>query len=102
MDKAALFAEAIASLVNAYSSAKLFRDLGERVLSENGTDDFREVREWLQGLRDSTQHREMMDLAVLIRELVSRGESERAMCRELLEAILKFSDSKSETSYLSF
>src|SRR5678815_569298 len=57
MDKAALFADAIATLVNAYESAKLFRDLGEKVL---GTDemDVGEVRAWLGDLRSSAEHRE--------------------------------------------
>ena len=102
MDKAALFAEAISSLVNAYEAAKLFRDLGEKLLADEKSDDIAEVRLWLDGLRGSAEHREMMDLAVLLRDLASRGETERKLCRELLEAILRCSDSKSETSFLGF
>ncbi|MGB7207994.1 MAG: GAF domain-containing protein [Pyrinomonadaceae bacterium] len=101
MDRAAFFAEAVASLVNAYESAKLFRDMGERVLAGDSTDDIAEVRNWLHGLRDSAEHREMMDLAILVREIANRGEAEQAMCRELLESILRFSDSKTDVSYLS-
>lgn len=102
MDKAALFADAIASLVNAYESAKVFRELGDKVLSETETLDLAEVRSWLTGLRDSREHREMMDLAVLIREIASRGDGERQMCREVLGAVLKYSDATSETSFLTF
>lgn len=102
MDKAALFAEAISSLVNAYESAKLFRDLGDKMLSGENSPDIAAVRIWLEELRASTEHREMMELAILLREMASRGESERKMCRELLEAILRFSESKNETSFLSF
>ena len=102
MDKAALFADAIASLVNAYESAKVFRELGDKVLSEDENLDIAEIRSWLTGLRDSAEHREMMDLAVLIREIASRGDAERQMCREVLCAVLKYSDSSSETSFLSF
>ncbi|MDQ3221376.1 MAG: GAF domain-containing protein [Pyrinomonadaceae bacterium] len=102
MDKAALFAEAIASLVNAYESAKLFRDLGDKVLAGENKDDITDVRDWLKGLRDSAEHREMLDLAVLMREIASRGEAERTICRELLESILRFSQSKSETTFLNF
>ena len=102
MDKAALFADAIASLVNAYESAKVFRELGDKVLSEDENLDIAEIRSWLTGLRDSAEHREMMDLAVLIREIASRGDAERQMCREVLGAVLKYSDSSSETSFLSF
>ncbi|MEO7674596.1 MAG: GAF domain-containing protein [Pyrinomonadaceae bacterium] len=101
MDRAAFFAEAVASLVNAYESAKLFRDMGEKVLAGQNTDDIGELRSWLSGVRDSAEHRGMMDLAILMRELASRGEAERVICRELLESIVRFSDSKTETSYLS-
>ncbi len=101
MDRAALFAEAVASLVNAYESAKLFRDLGEKVLSGESAGEVSEVRNWLHGLRDSAGHREMMDLAILLREIANRGEAEQTMCRELLESIMRFSDSKTEVSYLS-
>jgi len=87
MDKAALCADAIASLVNAYESAKLFRDLGERLMSDQGAE-LGAVREWLAGIRDTAEHKEMMELAVLLRELASRGDAERAMCRELLDAVL--------------
>ncbi len=102
MDKAALFADAIASLVNAYESAKLFRDLGQKIIGSDETLDVTEVRDWLSGLRDSVEHREMMDLAITIREITSRGDAERQLCREVLDALLRYSDSKNETSFLSF
>jgi signal transduction protein with GAF and PtsI domain len=101
MDKAALFAEAIASLVNAYESAKVFRDLGEKVVGTDEEMDIGSVRSWLEGLRSSAEHREMMDLAVLVREIASRGDAERALCREVLESVLRFSDNRSDTSFLS-
>lgn len=103
MDKAALFAEAVASLVNAYESAKLFCELGNKMMTESeSAPQFTEVRQWLRSLRSATEHKEMLDLAILIREIASRGEAEREMCREILEAIVKFTDSKSETSFLSY
>ena len=91
MDRAAGFADAIASLVNAYQSAKLFRDLGERMLSSENPDST-SIREWLQGVRTSSEHRELMDLALLIRELTSRGEAERILVREIIEAVIRFSE----------
>jgi signal transduction protein with GAF and PtsI domain len=100
MDKAAFYGEAIASLVNAYESAKVLRELGDQILSGDENENLPDLRQWLHDLRDSVEHREMMELAVLLREIAGRGSSEREMCRELLEAILKFSDSKSETSFL--
>ncbi len=101
MDKAALFADAIASLVNAYESAKLFRDLGEKVVGTDEDMNIDSVRDWLSDLRSSAEHREMMDLAVLIREVANRGEAERILCREVLEAVLRFSDGRSGTSFLN-
>lgn len=101
MDKAALFAEAVASLVHAYESAKLFRDLGNKMLSADSQIQLAEIREWLKNLRDAAEHREMIDLAVLVREISNRGEAERRLCREVLEAILRYSDSQSETSFLN-
>ncbi|HKP68647.1 MAG TPA: GAF domain-containing protein [Pyrinomonadaceae bacterium] len=101
MDKAALFGEAIASLVNAYESAKIFRELGEKVVGGSDEDfELDSIREWLEGVRSSAEHREMMDLAILIREVASRGENERALCREILGSVLKYSKSRDETNYL--
>ncbi len=101
MDRAAAFAQPIASLVNAYESAKLFRDLGEKMLASDSEGDIGVVRKWLQGLRDSAEHREMMDLAVLVREIAGRGEAERAFCKEVLESVVRYSDSKGESGFLS-
>lgn len=102
MDDAAVFAEAIASLVNAYESAKLFHDFTEKMLSVDENFQFNEVRNWLENLRDTTEHKEMLDLAVLIREISSRGEDERLMCKKILQSILEYTDNKDETSYLNF
>lgn len=102
MDKAALYAEVIASLINAFESAKIFRNLTEKMLSGEGSEQFLEVREWLNNLRDASEHREMLDLAVLVREISVRGEAERQMCREVLEAISRFSENRNESSFLSF
>ena len=79
MDKAALFAEAIASLVNAYESAKLFRDLGEKVVGSDEDMDISSVREWLGDLRSSAEHREMMDLEGLQEWLPGRTSGYAAL-----------------------
>src|SRR5688572_20270158 len=88
MDRAATFAGAIASLVNAYQSAKLFRDLGENILSTDDPDSA-SIRSWLANVRDSAEHREMMDLAILIRDVANRGEAERNLAREILESVIR-------------
>lgn len=102
MDKVALFAEAVASLVNAYESAKLFQDLGEKMISAPENLKYKEMREWLDNLRGTTEHKEMIELALTVRELAGRGDRERKMCREILESILRCSDGEAETSFLSF
>lgn len=102
MDNATLYADAIASLVNAYEFAKIFRELGSKIFAGEQTMDFSEVREWLDTQRDSSEHREMIDLAVLLREVSSRGEAERQMCREILEGILRYAEKKEEGSFLRF
>jgi signal transduction protein with GAF and PtsI domain len=101
MDRAGRFAEAIASLVNAYESAKLFRDLDSRFIESEGEFALEEIREWLSDLRTGAEHREMMDLAVMLRELAGRGEAERHLCRSVLEALLRYTDSSTGTSFLS-
>lgn len=102
MDKAALFADAIASLVNAYESAKIFRELGEKMLNKDEDVEFVEIRDWLKNLRSTAEHREMIDLALLVKEISSRGDAERTLCREILESVLRHSDSSNETSFLSY
>ncbi len=102
MDQAAIYADSIAAMVNAYEAAKLFSDLSNKVLSSTGEMDFTDVRNWIAALRGSSENRERLDLAVLIREVSGRGDAERKLCRELLEAIVRFSDERSETSYLSY
>jgi signal transduction protein with GAF and PtsI domain len=101
MDKAAQFADAISSLVNAYESAKLFRDLGEKIVRTEEELDMNSVRDWLSQVRSSPAHREMLDLAILIREIASRGEAERALCRDILESVLRFSEGHRDTSFLN-
>ncbi len=102
MDRAALFADAIASLVNAYESAKLFHELGEKVLSVDADLDISEVREWLSTLRGSAEHRKTMDLAIMLREIASRGETETELCSQLLESLLTYLDAKAETGFLKY
>lgn len=102
MDKAALFAEAIASLVNAYEMAKLFRDLSYKMVSSEEMVRLEEMREWLDGVRDSAEHKELIELALMVREIACRGEAERKMSIKILDAVLQFSDSQAETSFLNF
>ncbi|MCB1025834.1 MAG: GAF domain-containing protein [Acidobacteria bacterium] len=101
MDKAAFFAEAIAPLVNTYETARSFRALGEKFLGIENQKEFDEIRTWLAGLRETEEHKQMLDLAILVREFSTAGEKERDMCREILETFLKYSDNNSDADYSS-
>ncbi|HQY68425.1 MAG TPA: GAF domain-containing protein [Pyrinomonadaceae bacterium] len=102
MDRAAIYADAIAAMVNAYHSARLFSDLSDKVLSNDGVMDFSSVRKWVAELRDAGESRERLDLSVLVREVASLGDAERKLCRELLETILRYSDTKASTSFMNY
>ena len=102
MDKAALFSEAIASLVNAYETANLFRDVSNKMLASDELISFEEMREWLSNVRETAEHKEMIELALMVREIASRGEAERKMSIKILDAVLQFSNNNAEMSFLNF
>lgn len=101
MDRAAFFAEVIGALVNAYESADLFGDFAAKVLSGEENGPAGDFRRWLGERGDAPGHRDMLDLAVLVREIASRGAAERQLCRELLRSLAAFLDNRDETSFLS-
>jgi signal transduction protein with GAF and PtsI domain len=102
MDRAAGIAEVVASLVNAYEAAKIFRDYGDKVFRDTENSDASSVQQWLGSIRSSPEHTEMIEMAVLIREIAGRGDAERRICREVLESVMRYSDSKEGKSFLSF
>jgi hypothetical protein len=102
MDRAAGIAEVVASLVNAYEAAKIFRDYGDKVFRDTENSDASSVQQWLGSIRSSPEHKEMIEMAVLIREIAGRGDAERRICREVLESVMRYSDSKEGKSFLSF
>ena len=102
MDKASLFAEVIASLVNSYEAASVVSNLSEKVLfGGDAAGRFADLREWLITVRESGEHQEMLELALLVREIAKRGTRERLMCREILESIRRFADVQDEMSFLN-
>ena len=102
MDKAAHFAVAIASLVSAYEAAMMFKMLHDKLLAEGDVPDSDKMREWVKSVRGSTEHKEMMDIAVLVRELATRGIADRRLVRRLLESLIDYSDEMGENKYLNF
>lgn len=100
MDKAAVFAEVIASLVEAHESATLLESLCEKLVGECERDD---LKKWLAAVRTAPSHRELLELALLVRELSQTGDAERTLCREVLESFVRYSSVKASTeSFLNF
>jgi GAF domain-containing protein len=109
MDRAAYFADAIARLVDAYELAVVVESLFDRAIktsAESGETGHREdeLREWLKQVDAAPEHRELLLLTVALREIVSRGEAERELCRELLESLARFTEKRSgaSASYFAF
>jgi transcriptional regulator with GAF, ATPase, and Fis domain len=110
MDKAAHYADAIATLVDAYEAAGLVEILFERMVT-GGTGakkgqgaDGTELRKWLKKVRSAPEHRDLMLMAVSLRDIASRGDAERELCRDVLDALARYTakSSASGLSYLSF
>lgn len=100
MDKAALFAEAIASLVDAHESAALLESLCVKITDNCEKED---LQAWLAAIRTAPSHRELLEIALLVRELSQTGDAERKLCREILESFVGYSNVKTSTeSFLNF
>jgi GAF domain-containing protein len=111
MDKAAHFADAIATLVDAHETAGLVETLfersvraGEKGAPKRGEKVSRELLEWLDEVRSAPEHRDLLLLALRLRDIAGRGDAERALCREVLEALDRFTGKKtaSGSGYFSF
>lgn len=100
MDKAALFAEAIASLVDAHESAALLESLCAKITDNCEKND---LRQWLATVRAAASHRELLEIALLVRELSQAGDAERKVCREVLESFVRYANLKTKPeSFLNF
>ena len=101
MDKAAIYAEAVSALVNAYECAKISKELSNRMISSDEPLDVAAVTEWLEHLHEAPEHKEMIDLAILVREVAARGEAERKFSKDILEAFLRYSDDEISDTFRS-
>jgi GAF domain-containing protein len=109
MDQAAHYADAIATLVDAYEAAGLIEILFQRMLAGGGSAkagaaDSKELRKWLKKVRSAPEHRDLLLMAVSLRDIASRGDAERELCRDMLDALARYTEKNSSTglSYLSF
>ncbi|MGH9901122.1 MAG: GAF domain-containing protein [Pyrinomonadaceae bacterium] len=113
MDWAARFADAIATLVDAHESAGLVEMLFLRAVvgatapaggKKGGADKGRrgqsagaeaqELRRWLKRLRAAPEHRELLSLAVSVREIAAFGDAERRLCRDILDGLARWTDER--------
>lgn len=107
MDQAAHFADAIATLVDAHETAGLIETLFEHSAADRkgkGPEVESELRQWLKSVRSAPEHRDLLQLAVSLRDVATRGDAERELCRDVLEALARFTEKQSAggLSYLGF
>lgn len=102
MDDAARFADAIARLVDSYELALLVESLFTRTI-KSGDENSDDRAKWLDNLDAAPEHRDLVTLWMSLREIVSRGDAEREMLRDLLAALARFTDKRSaSSSYFNF
>lgn len=111
MDKAAHFADAIATLVDAHETAGLVEMLFERSVKASGKGEAKsgqrkggDLLKWLKSVRSAPEHKDLLMLAIRLRDIAGRGDAERALCRGVLEALDRFTEKKSVsgTGYFGF
>jgi GAF domain-containing protein len=106
MDQAAHFADAIATLVDAQESAGLLETLFEHSTKgaaganrgEEESNSGAALREWLRDLQAAPEHRDLLQMAVSLRDVASRGDAERELCRDVLDALARFTEKRAAAS----
>jgi signal transduction protein with GAF and PtsI domain len=104
MDDAARFADAIARLVDSYEMASLVEAMFLHSI-KTGDDEAggNDQTEWLKGLDAAPEHRDLLLLGVRLRDVVSQGDAEREMVRDILETLARFAEKRSSGSgYFNF
>jgi len=103
MDDAARFADAIARLVDSYELALVVESLFTRTLKARDDESSDDKAKWLDSLDAAPEHRDLVTLAIRLREIVSQGDAEREMLRDLLAALARFTDRRSASAnYFNF
>jgi signal transduction protein with GAF and PtsI domain len=105
MEKAAYFADAIAALVDAHETASLVETLFELSVKSaaGGKEVGGAVRKWLAEVRTAPEHKDLMALAISLRDVAMRGDAERQLCREVLDSLARYTErSGLSTTYTGF
>lgn len=90
MDDAAIYADAIAALVNSFLATNLSNSFAERMSSGAGNKSVEQIGRIIDSIRGNKEHKELLELAVLLNTISGRGESHRKLCKELLESLIHF------------
>ena len=116
MDQAAHFADAIATLVDAHESAGLIETLfehatkspagaqEEKVVGDAAQEEEEQenggasLRRWLREMQAAPEHRDLLQMAVALRDVASRGDAERELCRDVLDALARFTEKRAAAS----
>ena len=103
MDDAARFADAIARLVDSYELALLVESVFMHTIKTSGDEGKPDNTEWLDSVDAAPEHRDLLLLAIRLRGIVVQGDAERALLRDLLDALARFTDKRSSSSnYFNF
>lgn len=89
MDLAALYADAVASMVHAFEGADLLSSIGRQLMAADEAEGPEMAREWLDNLEPG-ENKETLHIALLLKELASRGSAERRLCAGILESLIRF------------
>jgi transcriptional regulator with GAF, ATPase, and Fis domain len=97
MDRAAHFADAIAMLVNAHEMAGLVEAIFSRsVKAVSKEEEFeKDLDKWLKSVRAAPEHKDLISLAISLRKIACKGEAEREMCRDVLDALSTWTEKRS-------
>ena len=103
MDDAARFADAIAKLVDSYELALLVEAAFTRSIRATSEESGSDATKWVDSLDAAPEHRDLLLLAMRLREIVSQGDAEREMLRDLLQTLARFAERRSAgSSYFNF
>lgn len=110
MDQAAYFADAIARIIDAHEIAELVESLFARSLktlvaeTEGRQDSATDLREWANSVGSAPEHRDMLLLWISVRQIFSRGDADRELCRDLLDVLARSTEKRSAAnmSYSEF
>jgi len=100
MDRAARIAEPIARLVEAYEIAQVVESLfnfsiRSSLTSQSHAQRQEQEKEWLATNPTVGPHRDLLTIWLSLRDIINSGDAERKLCRELLESVERFAQSRS-------